>query len=210
MQPITTLPNPTIQPQGPISKLFLEQGITTFQTACAHVKAMTYGPNSDNQNSLILFEENQGTCTTKHGAIARLAQELDLPIYKNLGFYRLNDSIVNDISPILSPHNLNFIPQIHCFLEFTSSDGTANRIDLTEGNCNGKNKTIEDYDFVIRVQPDLTHQQHETYYREHLAKYRELAPDLQRFTDEQVLDLLEECDRQTKYQCSIMANRIAA
>jgi len=205
MQPISTLPNPIIRPNGPISQIFLDLNISTFQTACAHVKAMTYGPNSDNQNSLILFEENQGTCTTKHGAIARLAQELEIPVYKNLGFYRLNNEIVNDINNIFACLGLSFIPQIHCFLEFET-----NRIDLTEGNCNGKNKTIEDYDFVIRVQPDLTHQQHEIYYLEHLAKYRKLAPELQRFTDEQILILLEECDRQTKYQCSIMANRIAA
>ncbi|MBD2066073.1 hypothetical protein H6F93_00735 [Leptolyngbya sp. FACHB-671] len=37
---------------------------------------------------------------------------------KNLGFYRLNDEIVTGASSLLEPHGLNFIPQIHCFLEY--------------------------------------------------------------------------------------------
>ena len=198
MDPISVLPNPSLTAKGPFSEKFLSLGLTRFQDVCTHVKAMPYGPNSDNQDSRILFAEGRGTCTTKHGAIGHLAQELGLPVYKNLGFYRLEDSVVTGISPILAPYSLSFIPQIHCFLEYETY-----RVDLTEGNCSGKNKTIEDYDFVVRVQPDLTHDQHQNYYLEYLAKYRSLAPKLRELSDTQVLGLLERCDRQTKYQCSI-------
>ena len=82
MDPISVLPDVTIQNKGLVSRIFLEQGILSFQAACQRVKTMPYGPNSNNENSLILFEEGRGTCTTKHGAIARLAQELNLPIYR--------------------------------------------------------------------------------------------------------------------------------
>jgi hypothetical protein len=165
MDAIAVLPNVRIEPKGTVSQIFLAQGIATFCQACEWVKALPYGSNSNSENSLILFEENRGTCTTKHGAIARLAQELDLPVYKNLGFYRLNDAIVTGVDAILQPHDLPFIPQIHCFLEYESF-----RVDLTAGNCNGKNQSIEDYDFIVRVQPDLTDSEEEQYYLQYFHR----------------------------------------
>ena len=100
-----------------------------------------HSANSNNENSLILFEERQGTHTAKHGEIARLAEELNLPGYKNLGFYRLNDAIVTGADAILDPWGLNFIP---------------------------------------------------------------LAPEFQATGEAKILELLEACDRQAKYQCSIL------
>ncbi|MEB3358557.1 MAG: hypothetical protein VKK04_17655 [Synechococcales bacterium] len=200
MHPIDVLPDVEIQPNAPISLIFLERGVSSLQAACRYVKAMPYGVNTNSEDSLILFAEGQGTCTTKHGAIARLAQELNIPVYKNLGFYRLNDAIVTGVNAILQPYGLCFIPQIHCFLEYSNY-----RIDLTEGNCNGKNQTIEDYDFVVRVSPDISHAEERRYYLEYLQRYWAIAPELQAIGEATILDLLDACNRQVKYQCSIMA-----
>ncbi|MEL6385520.1 MAG: hypothetical protein AAFQ89_24285 [Cyanobacteria bacterium J06626_18] len=202
MHPINVLPEANIQAKGPVSEQFLRRGITSFRAACDWVKAMPYGANTNSEDSLILFQEEQGTCTTKHGAIARLAQEHNLPVHKALGFYRLNDEIVTGVNALLEPSGLSFIPQIHCFLIYQDY-----RVDLTEGNCNGKNKTIEDYDFVVQVQPDLTYAQKEAYYLDHLRRYYTIAPRLAEFGEAHVLELLSACDRQVKYQCSLMANR---
>ncbi|MEL6814929.1 MAG: hypothetical protein AAFP03_08965 [Cyanobacteria bacterium J06598_3] len=202
MNPIDVLPNVEIQNRDPISNIFLAEGITTFQAACHHVKAMPYGSNSNSEDALILFEEGQGTCTTKHGAIARLAEELDLPVSKNLGFYRLNDTIVTGVDDILRAYRLSFIPQIHCFLGYENY-----RVDLTEGNCNGKNQTIDDYDFVVKVPPEITYEQEEAYYRQYLRRYFEFTPALKIIGEAKVLEILAACDRQTKYQCSLMATQ---
>ena len=209
MHPIDVLPDVAIPARdgspGRVSSLFLERGIDSFQAACRYVKAMPYGANSNNADSLILFAEGQGTCTTKHGAIAHLAQELQIPVYKNLGFYRLNDEVVTGVNEILHPHGLRFIPQIHCFLEYETY-----RVDLTEGNCNGKNKTIDDYDFVVRVQPDISHDEERRYYLAYLEKYGAIAPILQTLPVATVLALLDTCNRQVKYQCSLMASHALA
>lgn len=199
MDAIEVLPDTQITANGAVSQQFLVQGIGTFHEACYWVKHLPYGFNSSSEDSLILFEEQQGTCTTKHGAIARLAQELGLEIYKNLGFYRLNDEIVTGVNAILQAYGLDFIPQTHCFLEYDSF-----RIDLTEGNCNGKNKTIEDYDFVIRVNPDPTKAEKSGCYAQCLEKYYVIAPKLQRFSASEVIEILEVCDKQLKYRCSLM------
>lgn len=204
MDPITVLPDVELQPRDAISKQFLQRGLTTFHDACRWVKALPYGANSSSEDSLILLEEGYGNCTTKHGAIARLAAAHDLPISKHLGFYRLNDDIVTGVSAILQPHGLGFIPQSHCFLSYGDY-----RVDLTEGNCNGKNKTIEEYDFIARVKPDLTEQEHEAIYREHLHRYYDIEPQLAALGEDTVFELLISCDRQLKYQCSIMASSLA-
>ena len=204
MHPIEILPNVTLQFCGIVSEYFLQQGLKTFHEACYWTQNLPYGSNSNNEDSLILFEEGRGTCTTKHGAIARLAEEHNLPIGKTLGFYRLNDEIVTGVNALLEPYGLDFIPQIHCFLAYENS-----RVDLTAGNCNGKNKTIEAYDFVVQVTPDLSHTQHQAYYREYLQRYTALAPKLALLSEETVMDLLAACDRQLNYQCSIMAETLA-
>jgi hypothetical protein len=203
MHPIEALPDAMLQAHGPIAEQFLQQGLKTFHEACRWTKKMPYAANSNSENSLILFEEGYGNCTTKHGAIARLAQEHGLPIHKNLGFYRLNDAIVTGVNALLHPYGLDFIPQIHCFLAYKEY-----RVDLTEGNCNGKNKSIEDYDFVIQVAPDLSQAQHQAYYLEFLRRYGTFSPQLATLSDSTVMDLLADCDRQLKYQCSILANAL--
>jgi hypothetical protein len=194
MDSIEVFPNVNIQAKGAVSEKFLERKIETFCTACHWIKNLPYGSNSNNENSLILFEENRGTCTTKHGVIARLASELELEVYKNLGFYRLNDEIVRGVNAILQTHRLKFIPQIHCFLEYESF-----RVDLTEGNCNGKNKTIEDYDFVVRVKPDLTHEEQKSYYISYLNQYFAIEPRLAEVGIPTILELLEACDRKPNF-----------
>jgi hypothetical protein len=202
MDSIDVLPNVDIQLKGTISGHFLEREIKTFCAACCWVQELPYGANSNSEDSLILFEENCGTCTTKHGAIARLAQELGIDVYKNLGFYRLNDETVTGVNAIIQPYGLSFIPQIHCFLQYSSF-----RIDLTQGNCNGKNKTIEDYDFVVRVTPDLTRQEEEKYYISYLNRYFAIEPSLAAVCISTLLELLDACNRQVKYQCSMMSTQ---
>ena len=199
MNHIEVLPNPLIDSAGIVSQQFRQLNLTTFHQACYWVKNIPYGSNSSNDDSSIVFAEKKATCTNKHGIISRLAEELDLEIYKNLGFYRLDDAIVTGVNAIVEPYGLNFIPQIHCFLEYKNY-----RVDLTEGNCNGKNKTIEDYDFVVRVKPDLARQEHEIYYLEYLEKYFLIEPKLKKLGGIKILELLAECEQQLKYQCSVM------
>lgn len=201
MDSLTVLPDIAIEPRGIVAQAFLNHHLRTFRQACQWIKDLPYGSNSSTEDSLILFAEKRGTCTTKHGIVARLAQELGLNVYKNLGFYRLNDEIVSGVSALIQPYDLDFIPQTHCFLEYGEF-----RIDLTEGNCNGKNKTIEDYDFVVRVSPDLTRAEEEQYYLSYLNQYFTIEPQLAVVGIQTILKLLEVCNQQVKYQCSIMSS----
>ncbi|MGD9309433.1 MAG: hypothetical protein PVG51_09860 [Desulfosarcina sp.] len=146
----TVFPDRPIIPSGVISEQFCQRGIDTFHGACRYVHELPYGYNSDRDDLLILFKENMGSCTTKHAVIATLAAELNLPVEKNIGIYAMTEKIVTGTAPILSRYELPYLPMIHCFLVHDQ-----HRVDLTEGNANGKNQPIDDFLYTKRVVPNI-------------------------------------------------------
>jgi hypothetical protein len=197
---IARLPDCDIHAGGIVGAAFLGREITTFRRACQWVKDLPYGHNTRVEDAMVLFEDERGTCFTKHGVIARLAGELELSVYKNLGFYRLNDEIVTGVAELLKPHGLSFVPQIHCFLEYRGF-----RVDLTEGNCNGKNKTIDDYDFVVPVAAESTRAELQQLYADHCQQYRLLDPRLAGISMSAIGDLMMACNQLMAARCAVMA-----
>lgn len=90
-------PNVEIMSRGVFSDLFISIGIKTFHNACKWVNDLPYDYNSDIIDSRLIFTEKKGVCLTKHGAIAKLAEELGLPIRKNIGLFRLNNEMYTSI-----------------------------------------------------------------------------------------------------------------
>jgi hypothetical protein len=151
MDKITTLPDNSISDKGLISREFLKLNIHTFLDAAGYVHKIPYGYNSDRDDLMILFKEKKGTCTTKHAVIGTLATELDLPIDKTIGIYAMTETIVSGTEKILHSYRLPFIPMLHCYLAY---DGI--RVDLTEGNDNGKNGSIETFLHTEKVPPNIS------------------------------------------------------
>jgi hypothetical protein len=172
MDSFTLFPEKEIDRAGHISKEFLDRGIRSFKAACEYVHNLPYGYNSDRDDSMILFKEGYGSCTTKHAVIAMLAQELGLPILKNIGIYAMTEVLVTGTAAILGKHKLPYLPMIHCFLAYDRF-----RVDLTEGNANGKNGPIDRLIFTIPVQPNIPAKQEYLIYRnalkEHILERRE-------------------------------------
>jgi hypothetical protein len=183
---------------GPVSREFLKRGIEDFREACRWVQALPYGCNSSHEDSLIVFEEMSGVCYTKHGVIARLAREMELDVRKAFGFYRLNDEIVTGVNRVLERFGLEYIPQMHCFLIFGDC-----KIDLTEGNCTGKNKLIESYDFIVAVEPDMKDSEKMELYRKHLRLYFEFEEKLKSIGEDRLLEILQDCNGIMQNACAI-------
>lgn len=159
------LPDKIIAAVGPISRTFLELGIRHFQQACGYVHALPYGYNSDRDDPMTLFRENRGSCTTKHAVIALLAAELDLAIEKNICIYPMTERLVTGTRTILDKYHLPYVPMIHCFLAFQ-----GHRVDLTEGNRNGKNGPIEDLLYTETVAADISEKDEYLRYRRALKE----------------------------------------
>ncbi len=151
MDSYNKLPDAEITSVGEISNQFLKLGIRTFKEACDYVHNIEYGYNTNYDDKLIFFKENKGSCTSKHAVIAGLAKELNIPLYKHVGIYKLNETISTGMNKILKKYNLPYVPIVHCFLVYQDY-----RFDLTEGNCNGKNTTIEDFIHEEKVDPFIS------------------------------------------------------
>ncbi|TFF99122.1 MAG: hypothetical protein EU541_05685 [Promethearchaeota archaeon] len=145
------LPDGEIKLRGTISEKFLDLGISSFKEACIYVRNQKYGYNSDYDDKMIFFKENKGTCTTKHGVIAALAEELEIPIYKYVGIYKFTEEISNGANNILRKYNIPYVPMIHCFLVYDDY-----QFDLTEGNNNGKKTSIDQFIHTQKVTPFIS------------------------------------------------------
>jgi hypothetical protein len=145
------LPDAEIKSVGKLSQTFLELGIKSFREACEYVHNVEYGYNTDYDDQMIFFKENKGTCTTKHAVIAGLAEEIGIPLYKHVGIYKFTEEISTGTNHILSKYNVPYVPMVHCFLVYKEF-----RFDLTEGNCNGKNTTIDEMIHEEKVDPFIS------------------------------------------------------
>ncbi len=146
MDAYTVLPDRELARGGPVSEEFLRRNLRRFHDACRWVHELPYGYNSDRDDLMILFKEGMGTCTTKHAVIATLAAEQGLSIRKNVGVYAMTEEIVSGTQRLLAAFGLPYIPMVHCFLVHGRF-----RVDLTEGNRNGKNRPIEEFLHVEEV-----------------------------------------------------------
>lgn len=151
MDKFTVFPNAAIKASGPVADKFLSLGINGFIDACCFVHELPYGYNSDRDDLMILFREKMGSCTTKHAAIATLAAESGLPIEKAIGIYAMTEEIVKGTGRILDKYGLPYVPMLHCFLVYGD-----HRVDLTEGNHNGKKRSIEDFLYTKKVIPNIS------------------------------------------------------
>ena len=146
----TVLPDAPIAGSGPMARVFLEMQVTTFLEACGWVHQMPYGYNSNKDDLMILFKEKMGTRTTKHAVSATLAHELGLSVEKHIGIYAMTEAIVSGTQRILDQFQLPYLPMIHCFLVSGN-----HRVDLTEGNRNGKNGPISEFLHTEPVIPNI-------------------------------------------------------
>lgn len=163
MDPLTIFPDFAIAPAGMISEQFIKMHISSFRSACEYVHQLPYGYNTDRDAPMGLFNEGKGTCTTKHAVIATLARELDYPIHKHIGIYAMTETLVTGTEGILKKYNLPCLPMVHCFLVFQTF-----RVDLTEGNLNGKNSSIEEFIHTVPVEPNISGKDEYLLYREAL------------------------------------------
>ncbi|MEJ2041360.1 MAG: hypothetical protein P8X55_20900, partial [Desulfosarcinaceae bacterium] len=141
----------------------MELGIDTFTGACRFIRDLPYGYNSDRDDLMILFREKFGTCSTKHAVIATLAMELDLPIHRAMGIYAMTEAIVAGAGRILADYGLPYVPMIHCFLVYGEY-----RVDLTEGNRNGKKCAIDTFLYTEKVDPTISAKDEYLLYRKAL------------------------------------------
>src|SRR5215510_810228 len=119
MDSLSRLPEIPLAPDSkPLCCRFVQQGAVTFREACRWVLNLPYGVNGVPRYAEIVFEEGRGTCQSKHDLIAALAREIELPVRKYVGAYRLDNAVVEGADAVLIRHGLPYVPEIHCVLQY--------------------------------------------------------------------------------------------
>lgn len=194
--PASVLPDTPLPTSGPLSDILRDQGVHNFRQAALFVQAMPYGYNHSSTDSRILFSDGFGTCLTKHGFMARLAQEVGLAAYRFEGFYALDETVVHGVDDILREYGLPYIPRTHCFLGYEKLF-----VDLTAGNCTGKNGLITRYLEIFRVPPEQSPAEAEAAYRGFYSSLCEQEPVFARMGVIGMLEVLRLCQEQNKALC---------
>lgn len=117
-----------IENTGPVSEKFIAKNIRTFQEAILFVKELPYQRNENKKDLLTVFNDNCGTCSTKHALLKLLAGENN---FKNLelilGIFKMNAENTPAVKNTLAKYNLEYIPEAHNYLRYKGE-----RMDFTK------------------------------------------------------------------------------
>lgn len=123
-----------LNPSKPLSHLLHRKELTTWTEAIKYVLALPYGRNSSKSDLSFVVKEGKGTCSTKHAFLKAIADENGIEhVDLVLCIYLMTERNTPCILPVLSEHQLDGIPEAHCYLriEGNSVDVTTPNADLT-------------------------------------------------------------------------------
>jgi hypothetical protein len=116
------LPNFKIQQNGEISLEFLKRNIYTFSEATKYINNLNYGRNENKDDLKTIFDDNCGTCSTKHSILKKLAEENnENDIKLILGIFKMNASNTYEIKETLERNKLEYIPEAHNYLKYENT-----------------------------------------------------------------------------------------
>ena len=187
MDSLTCFPKAQLTNNGVVSARLLELKINDFQAAAQFLLDIPYGLNDTKDDPLIAIKDNRGTCTTKHMCFATLAEELSIDVVKTLGIYEMTETIVQGTNNLLKKYQLPYIPHTHCFLEYKNY-----RVDLTEGNNNGKQTSIEDYIYTQQTKPDISPKEEYLIYKKILQEDILQRPEMSNIGEKTILKARED------------------
>lgn len=119
-------------PQGPLSKMALERGLTSFSQLTDYIRRLPYGRTSQKTQLDQVFSEQKGTCSSKHALLKAIAveQQQALPSLV-IGMYRMSQANTPGVGSVLQAHGLSYIPEAHCYLKYGEE-----RVDVTSESAN--------------------------------------------------------------------------
>ena len=109
-------PRFAIYSYGPVSEAFLKEGINNFLDALNWMHQLPYGRNTNRADYMLTFLEKQGTCSTKHAALAALGEENQQPIQLKVGICKIGRDFDPKIEVLLDQFDIDFFPEAHSYL----------------------------------------------------------------------------------------------
>jgi len=127
---------------------------------------LPYGRNSSRTDLSLVISEHKGSCSSKHAFLKKIADLNNLPNIKLiLGLYKMNEKNTPGIGSVLTKHNINFIPEAHCYLQINNL-----KIDITTSNSDFK-KLENDILKEIEIKPEQVNTFKVKYHQDFLKKW---------------------------------------
>ncbi len=171
---------------GAVSESFIAIGINTFQQASKWVSDLDYRRNQNKDNKLVLFEEQCGTCSTKHAILKRLADEnRNNSLRLILGIFTMNSKNTPSIKNVLNKYDLKYIPEAHNYLR--------NHNHILDFTGIGVNETKFELDLLeeIDISPDQITDFKVQYHKDYLSHWIEINKIP--YTLDELWEIREEC-----------------
>ena len=110
------------------------KGITTFKQACSYVQKLPYGRISSRPKFELMISEGRGTCSSKHGFLAGIAEENGhKEVELMVGIFQMNGETHPKLTSFFEGKPYPHIPEAHCYLryegerfDYTSPNGDQN------------------------------------------------------------------------------------
>lgn len=111
--------NFTLNSSEIITQKLIEKGINDFLSACEYVQKLPYGRTSSRTDFLTVLVEGKGTCSSKHGLLARLAEENnELEIELIMGIFLMSPETHLQLTDFFQNKKYKVIPEAHCYLRY--------------------------------------------------------------------------------------------
>lgn len=137
---------------GTVSRKCIELNIRDFHTAARLVAELSYKRNSDKNNILCVFDDQGGTCSTKHAVLRKLALENNENHIKlMLGIFKMDSNYAPAIKNTLCKYGLTDIPEAHNYLRIGDQyyDFTKSRSKYNDFKNNVLSETEIEYDQIV-------------------------------------------------------------
>jgi hypothetical protein len=170
----------------PLSKRCIDKDLRDFKSVFNYVKQLPYGRNTNRSNYTLILKENKGTCSTKHAFLKAIAIENNidnLELY--LGVFKMNATNTPKIKSILETHQLDYIPEAHCYLKYNNEllDITFNRDDSPS--------FVDTLLYEITIKPEQIGEYKISFHKSFLKTW--IRSEHLRISFNQLWDIREEC-----------------
>ncbi|GAB5417447.1 MAG: hypothetical protein Crog4KO_30290 [Crocinitomicaceae bacterium] len=113
----------------------VESGCVTWDDLVRSVRNFKYGRGADRSDFEGVWYRRKGTCSTKHGFLKEIANRNGFNnVELMVGIYLMTAENTPSVATILNTHELQGIPEAHCYLKVDGSylDATSNSSDYNK------------------------------------------------------------------------------
>ncbi len=114
-------PDFLLNSQAPFGQLLIQEGVMSFHEALNFALKLPYKRISDLDNLALVVLEKRGTCSSKHGFLAAVAQENNHPeIRLEMGYFRCKFEKIPALKRSFENFPIDHIVEAHVYLKYKS------------------------------------------------------------------------------------------